>query len=94
MEGRGMHSRLTADRAETTEENIVKPAGPNQIHSSDSGDSIVQTTDGSGARSISVISPTRYPVIREQDRAARPSQGEDFEMLMQRHMSTLDLLAR
>jgi hypothetical protein len=89
-----MHSRLTADRVETTEENIVKPAGPNQIHSSDSGDSIMQTTEGGGVRSISVVSPAQYPVIREEDREARPSQGEDFEMLMQRHKSTLDLLAR
>jgi len=90
-----MQTRLTADSGETTEENIVKPAGPpNQIHSSDSRDSIVQTTDGGGARSITVISPTQYPVIREQDRAVRPSQGEDFEMLMRRHTSTLDLLAR
>jgi len=89
-----MHSQLTADRGETTEENIMTPAGPNQIHSSDSMASTVQTTDGGGVRSIPVISPIQYPVIREQDRAARPSQGEDFEMLMQRHTSTLDLLAR
>ncbi len=89
-----MQTRLTADSGETTEENIVKPAGPNQIRSSASRDSIVQTTDGGGARSIPVISPTQYPVIREHDREARPSQSEDFEMLVRRHTFTLDLLAR
>ena len=89
-----MHSRLTADSGETTEENSEKPAGPNQIPSSDSMASTVQSTEGGGARSIPVISPTQYPVIREQDRAACPSQDEDFEMLMRRHTSTLDLLAR
>jgi hypothetical protein len=89
-----MHSRLMAERGETTEENIVKPAGPNQIHPSDSRDSIVKTTDGCSSNSILVVSPIQYPVIREQDRAARPSQDEDFEMLMRRHKPTLDLLAR
>jgi hypothetical protein len=88
-----MQTQLTVDGGKTTKENIVKPAGPNQASSSDSRNSIVQTTDG-GVRSIPVISPPQYPVIREQDRAARPSQGEDFEMLMQRHKPTLDLLAQ
>ncbi|ACL16695.1 hypothetical protein [Methanosphaerula palustris] len=89
-----MQTQLTVDSGKTTKENIVKPAGPNQASSSDSRDSIVQTTDGGGVRSIPVISPPQYPVIREQDRAARPSQDEDFEMLMQRHKPTLDLLAQ
>lgn len=89
-----MYSRLTADSGETTKENIVKPAGPYRIHSSDSMDSIVQMTDGGGARSITIVPPIQHSAIREQDRAARPSQGEDFEMLMRRHKSTLDLLAR
>ena len=89
-----MYARLTADSGETTKENILKPVGPYRIHSSDSLGLVVQTTDRSGiARSIS-ISPTQYPTIREQDRAARPSQGEDFEMLMRRHKPILDLLAR
>ena len=89
-----MHARLTADSGETTKENIVKQVGPYGIHSSDSMDSVVQTTDESGiARSIS-ISPTQYLTIRERDKTFCQSQSENFEMLMRRHKPTLDLLAR
>ncbi|WP_440950787.1 hypothetical protein [Methanosphaerula subterraneus] len=89
-----MYSRLTADIGGTTKGSVLKPVGPYRIHSSDCMGSVVQTTDVFGiARSIS-ISPIQYPAIREQDRARRPSQGEDFEMLMRRHKPTLDLLAR
>ena len=89
-----MRPRLT-DVGYTTEETIEKPVGPYRIQSSESSISVMQTSDAFGiAGSIMIAPPIRYPMIRERNEASCRSQNDDFEMLVQRHKRTLDLLSR